>query len=126
MLDCATTHTILRDPKYFTFSSHKADAWQDCDVTTIAWRRNFKFREGQTTIVLPGGTPLRCTNTMYSPTTPRSLISYQNLRANVIHVLSVLRNGEETLKLTQGPRLFITAHAGANGLCEIHILTIVR
>ena len=46
LLNNATTHTILRDLKYFTFSIHKADAWQECDVTTIAGRQNFKFCEG--------------------------------------------------------------------------------
>jgi hypothetical protein len=33
LLDSATTHRILRDPKYFIFSSHEVDVWQECDVT---------------------------------------------------------------------------------------------
>ena len=45
MLESVTTHTILQDPKYFTFCSHEVDAWQECDVITIADRRNFKFCE---------------------------------------------------------------------------------
>jgi hypothetical protein len=50
---------------YFKYSSHEADAWQECVVTTIVGRQNFKFREGQATIVLLGVTPsdvqMQCT-----------------------------------------------------------------
>ena len=57
LIDSATTYTILRDPKYFTFSGHRA-AWQNYNIIIIAGSWNFRFREGQATIVLSGGTPL--------------------------------------------------------------------
>jgi hypothetical protein len=47
LLDSATTHTILRDPKYLTYFSHEADVWQECDMTIIAGRQNLKFREAK-------------------------------------------------------------------------------
>jgi hypothetical protein len=58
LLDSATTHTILRDPLFFSFSGNNTEAWQVCKMLTIAGRRDFKFREGQAKIVLPGGATL--------------------------------------------------------------------
>jgi hypothetical protein len=67
LLDSATTHTILRDPLYFSFSGTQTEAWQSCELLTVAGRRNFQFREGRASIVLPGGTTLRIEHAMYAP-----------------------------------------------------------
>ena len=58
LLDSATTHTILRDVLFFSFTGDETDAWQVCKMQTIAGGRDFKFCEGQATIVLPGGATL--------------------------------------------------------------------
>ena len=63
---------------------------------------------------------------MCSPTTPRSLIIYWDIRVNGIFVLTALRNGEKTLERRQRSRLLATEHVGANGLYEIHIHTKVN
>lgn len=120
LLDSASTHTILRDSKYFDFLGCAA-TWQSCDLVTIAGSRNFKFREGQATIVLPAGFPLRCRKAMFAPNAPRSLISYRDMRANGFHVSTALENDEEVLELRQGLRILATAKAGANSLYEVAI-----
>jgi hypothetical protein len=121
LLDSATTHTILRDPKYFVFSGQESEAWQTCEMITVTGRRNFVFHEGPATVVLSRGTTLVFPKAMYAPTAQRSLISFRDLRAHGIHLLTVLRNGEETLALRQGPRHLATAHAGARGLYQLDI-----
>jgi hypothetical protein len=121
LLDSATMHTILRDPKYFDFSGQTSEAWQMCDMITIVGRRNFVFREGPATVVLAGGTTLGFPNAMYAPSAQRSLISFRDLRASGIHLLTALRNGEETLALRQGQRYLATAYAGASGLYQLDI-----
>ena len=62
LLDSAIIHTILWDPGYFDFSEHKSEAWQTCELNTIAGRRDFKFREGRATMVLLRGATLMCEN----------------------------------------------------------------
>jgi hypothetical protein len=121
LLDSATTHTILRDPKYFDFSGQESEAWQTCDMITVAGRRNFVFHEGPTTVVLSRGTTLGFPKAMYAPSAQRSLISFRDLRASSIHLLTTLRNGEETLALRQGPRHLVTAYTGASGLYQLDI-----
>jgi hypothetical protein len=121
LLDSATTHTILRDPKYFDFSRQESEAWQTCDMITVAGKRNFVFREGPATVVLSGGTTLGFPNAMYASSAQQSLISFRDLRASGIHLLTALRNGEETLALRQGPRHLATAYAGASGLYQLDI-----
>jgi hypothetical protein len=121
LLDSATTHTILRDPKYFVFSGQESEAWQTCEMITVAGRRNFVFHEGRATVVLSRGTTLMFPKAMYAPTAQRSLISFRDLRGHGIHLLTALRNGEETLALRQGPWHLATAYAGASGLYQLDI-----
>ena len=76
LLDSATTHMILRNLLFFSFIGNNIEAWQVCQVHTIAGRRDFKFHKGQATIVLPGGTTLLIDRAMYAPSAHRSLISF--------------------------------------------------
>ena len=120
LLDSASTHTILQDQAFFEFKTRN-EAWQTCDLITIAGKRNFRFREGRAHIVLPGGTPLICERAMYAPGAPRSLISYRDLRANEIQVSTAQEKGEEVLELRRGPSLLAVAHASDTGLYELPI-----
>ena len=58
LLDSATTHTILIDPLFFSFTGNNTKASQVCQMQTIVGRRDFKFREDRATIVLSGSAPL--------------------------------------------------------------------
>ena len=99
LLDSATTHTILRDFLFFSFPGGRTDAWQICKMHTIAGGRDFKYREGRATIVLPGGATLQINNAMYAPDAHRSLISFKDLRANSIHTTTSVINQKEALVL---------------------------
>ena len=101
LLDSATTHTILRDSLNFSFAGSDTDAWQVCQMQTIAGGRDFKFREGRATIVLPGGATLLIANAMFAPSASRSLISFKDLRANGIHTTTIVKNNKEALLLQQ-------------------------
>ena len=50
-------------------------------MQTIAGGRDFKFREGRTTIVLPGGATLLIGNAMFAP----SAVKGNVVRTNVYH-----------------------------------------
>ena len=87
----------------------------------MAGSRNIRFREGRTTVILPGGFPLNCERAMYAPDAPRSLISYRDLRARNIHVSTAVENDEEVLELRQGLTILATAKAGDDSLYKIVI-----
>ena len=121
LLDSATTHTILRDSLYFSFTDSDTDAWQVCQMQTIAGRRDFEFREGWTTIVLPGGATLLIANAMFAPSASQSLISFKDLRANDIHTMTIVKNNKEALLLQQETEVLATTYAGCGGLNELPI-----
>jgi hypothetical protein len=121
LLDSATTHMILRDPLYFSHTGCDTEAWQTSKVFTIAGSRNIKFREGQATIVLSGGTTLTIDNAMLAPSAYRSLISFKDLRVHGIHTSTVMKSGKEALELRQGTVVLATAYAGVSGLYELQI-----
>ena len=121
LLDSASTHTILRDPMFFE-SSCMRGSWLNCDILTIAGSRNFKFREGRATVILPGGFPLKCERAMYAPAAPRSLISYRDLRANGIHIFTHGENDDDAaLELRKGTQILTKVSAGTTGLYALLI-----
>ena len=83
--------------------------------------RTLRFREGQATIVLPGGFSLKCEKAMYAPDAPRCLISYRDLRARNIHACTTLHDSQEVIELRQGPRVNATANEGPDGLYKVAI-----
>ena len=121
LLDSATTHTILRDSSFFLFPSGHTDAWQVCKMHTIAGGRDFRYREGRATIVLPGGTILEIENAMYALDAHRSLISFKDLRVNGIHTTRSVIKENEALVLQRGTAVLATAFAGCGGLYELPI-----
>ena len=121
LLDSASTHTILRDLKYFEFFGRECEAWRTCELNIVAGRQNLKFREGWARVVLPRGATLVCNHAMYAPDAHRSLINFWDLRSHGIHVMTALRDAEEILELWQGQKCLATAMCGASGLYEIMI-----
>ena len=121
LLDSATTYTILRDSLYFSFAGSDTDAWQVCQMQTIAGGRDFKFRKGRATIVLPGGATLLIANAMFAPSASRSLISFKDLRANGIHTMTIVKNNKEALLLQRATEVLATAYTGCGGLYELLI-----
>lgn len=87
--------------------------------------RNINFREGRTTIILPGVFSLMCKKAMYALDTPRIMINYWDLITSEIHASTALKNDEEVLELMQGLRIFATAYARDDGLYKIVIKPII-
>lgn len=61
---------------------------------------------------------------MFASYAPQILINYQVLRANGIHISTVLEKDEEALKLRKDRDPFIIAIAGVDGLNEVTIKAI--
>ena len=120
ILDSASTHTILTDPKFCHFRGND-ELWKHCKIITMARSYNSIFWEGRATVILLGGFPLNCKRAMYAPDAPRSLISYKDLKAKNIHVSIAVKNDEKVLELRQGLMILATVRAGDDGLYKIVI-----
>ena len=119
-LDSATTHSILRHPEYFQFEGSNS-TWQTCELTTIAGKRNLRFKEGRAKLLLPRDTSLTLARAIYAPAAPRNLISYKDLRAQGIHLTTELVQGEEAIELRRRGETLAIATAGTTGLYSIKI-----
>jgi len=117
LLDSASTHTILTKAEFFHSQSEKF--WSHCKILTMAGSRTLRFREGRATVVLPRGFPLNCEKAIYAPDTPRSLISFRDLRARNIHAYTTMQGDEKVIELRQGPKVIATANAGPIGLYKV-------
>ena len=104
LLNSATIHTILRNLLFFSFTGNNTEAWQVCQLHTIARRWDFKFHEGRKTIVLPGDATLLIDRAMYASSTHRNFISFKDLWAHGIHTFTMVKDHEEALELMQGLR----------------------
>ena len=72
--DCATTHTILRDKKYFSnFTLAQSN------VHTISGLVDLIKGFGKATIFLPKGTKLQIDDALYSNKSRRNLLSFKDI-----------------------------------------------
>ena len=79
--DCATTHTILRDKRYFLeLTLIKAN------VSTISSTTNLVEDSGRANITLPNRTRFHINNTLYSNKSKRNLLSFKDIRRNGYHI----------------------------------------
>ena len=120
LVDSATTHSILRHSQYFQFEDCNR-AWQTCELTTIARKRNFKFHEGRAQLLLLGGTPLTLAKAMYALAAPHNFISYKDLRAQGIHLTTELVQGKEAIELKRRGETLALAKVGTTGLYSVKI-----
>jgi hypothetical protein len=95
LADSCTTHTILRDKKYFQYLIlNKA-----C-VNTISGSSNLIEGSGRANIILPKGTILCIDDALYSSKSRRNLISFKDIRLNGFHVETTNEGSEEYLYIT--------------------------
>ena len=118
LLDNASTYTVLQDHAHFEFKTRN-EPWPTCDLSHNRRETKLQVPRGAGSCDSARGSPLICERAIYAPDSPRSLISYHDLRANDIHVSTAVENDEEVLELRRGPRRLTTAHAAANGLYEL-------
>ena len=81
LADYATTHTILRDKKYFSnFTLAQSN------VHTISGPVNLIKGSEKATIILPKGTKLQIKDALYSNKSSRNLLSFKYIFRNGYHI----------------------------------------
>ena len=74
LVDCAITHTILRDKKYFsTFTLAQSN------VHTISGPVDLIKGSERATIILPKGTKFQIEDSLYSNKSSRNLLSFRDI-----------------------------------------------
>ena len=95
LVDCATTHTILRDKKYFSNLT-----LVQSNVNTISSHVDLIKSSGRATIILPSNTPFQITDALCSYASNRNLLSFKDIRRNGYHVETMNHYGLEYLLIT--------------------------
>ena len=79
LADCATTHTILQDKRYFLeLTLIKAN------VSNIYGTTNLVEGSGRANITLPNGTRFHINDTLYSSKSRINLLNFKDIRRNGI------------------------------------------
>ena len=81
LADCATTHSILQQKKYFSQLT-----LAPTNVTTISGPVNLINGSDKATIILPGGTILHLQDALYSTQSKRNLLSFKDICWNGYHL----------------------------------------
>ena len=84
LADSATTHTILKDKKYFLHL-----IVSDANVNTISGSTKLIKGSGRVTILLPKGTNFIIDNALFSMKSQRNLLSFKDIRRNGYHIETV-------------------------------------
>ena len=95
LADCATTHTILRDKKYFSNFT-----LAQFNVHTISGPVNLIKGSDKATIILPKGTKLQIEDAFYSNKYSRNLPSFKDIRRNGYHIETMNHDANEYLLIT--------------------------
>ena len=95
LIGCATTHTILRDMKYFSnFTLAQSN------VHTISGLINLIKCSDKATIILSKGTKLQIKDVLYSNKSSRNLLSFKDIRRNGYHIETMNHGANEYLLIT--------------------------
>ena len=93
--DCATTHTILRDKRYFLeLTLTKAN------VSTIFGTTNLVEGSRITNITLTNGTRFHINNALYFSKSRRNLLSFKDICKNGYHIETMNEENVEYLYIT--------------------------
>ena len=90
-----TTHTILRDKKYFLKLT-----LIKTNVSTIFGTTNLVEGSRRTNITLPNGTRFHINDTLYSSKSRRNLLSFKDIRKNGYHIETMNEDNVEYLYIT--------------------------
>ena len=82
LVDCATTHTILRDKIYFP----------RIDINK-SYIQNLVEGSGRANITLPNGTRFHINDALYSSKSRRNLLCFKDIRRNLLCFKDIRRNG---------------------------------
>ncbi|CAN1319935.1 hypothetical protein LINPERPRIM_LOCUS31483 [Linum perenne] len=81
IIDSASTHTILKDKKYFSYL-----VMREANVSTISGSTNLIEGSGKTNLLLHGETKMHIEDALYSTKSCRNLLSYKDIRRNEYHI----------------------------------------
>ena len=96
LADSPTTHTILKDKKYFqNLTLSKAY------VHTISDSSNLIEGSGRAYIVLPNGTKFCIDDALFSSQSRRNLLSFKDIRRNGCHIETINEDDKEHLLITK-------------------------
>ena len=95
LADNASTHTILRDQKYFSHIT-----LVEANVNTISGLADLIDGSGRATILLPCGTIFHINDALYSVISIRNLLSFKDIRRNRYHIETTYDNNKEDLCIT--------------------------
>ena len=95
LVDCATTHTILRDKRYFLELTLIKE-----NVSTISGTTNLVEGSRRANITLPNGTRFHINDTLYSRKSRRNLLSFKDIRRNGYHIEIVNKDNVEYLYIS--------------------------
>ena len=93
LADCAPTHTILCDKKYFFTLAQS-------NIHTISGSVNLIKGSGKATIILPKGTKLQIEDALYSNKSSRNLLNFKYTRCNGYHIETMNHDENEYLLIT--------------------------
>jgi peptide/histidine transporter 3/4 len=96
LVDNGTTNTILRETRYFQTLTKKSG-----NIMTIARSNAHIVGTGSATLVLPMGTQIFVKDALLYPDSKRTLLSFQDIRANGLHVEIEIEHGSEYLFITK-------------------------
>ena len=95
LADCATTHTILRDKRYFLeLTLIKAN------VSTISRTTNLVKGFGRANLMLTNGTRSHINDALYSSKYRRNFLSFKDIRRNGYHIETMNEGNVENLHIT--------------------------
>ena len=95
LVDSATTHTIIRNKKYFTYLK-----LTKANVNTISDTTNLIDGSRRANILLPNGTKLQINDALYSSNSRRNLLSFKDIRLNQYHIETTNEGNIEYLCIT--------------------------
>ena len=94
-VDCATTHTILRDKRYFLSLT-----LINGNVSTISSNSNLIEGSERANIMLPKWTRFHINDALYSNKFIRNLLSFKDIRRNGYHIETMNDGNKECLYIT--------------------------
>ena len=95
LADCETTHTILREKKYFSNL-----IVTNASVSTISGTSYLIEDSGRANIMLPNGLRFHINDALYSSKSTRSLLCFKDIRNNGYYIETMNEGNKESLYIT--------------------------
>ena len=113
LVDCATTHTILHNKKYFSNL-----ILVPFNVQTISSLVDLIKGSRRATIVLPNGIKFQIDDALYYNKSNRNLLSFKDIRRNGYQIETRSHNGNEYLLITGQKQILEQLTSSSYGLYQ--------